>query len=44
MAAIKKRLLLVSVYKVNAVLSANVSKVSRVWLDDLYKQRKLHNF
>ena len=30
--------------RVNSKLSANVSKMSRVWLGDLYKQRKLHNF
>ena len=44
MATIKKRLLLVSVSKVNSRLSVNVSKVSSALLDDLYKQRKLHTF
>ena len=44
MATIKKRLLLVSVSKVNSRLSVNVSKVSSAWLDDLYKQIKLDTF
>ena len=42
MARIKKGLLLVSVSKVNSRYLVNVSKLTRVWLGDLYKQRKLH--
>ena len=44
MATIKKGLLLVSVSTLSSRLSANTLKVSRVWLGDLYKQRKLHTF
>ena len=40
MATFKKIFLLVSVSNVNS----RFSKVSRVWLGDLYKQRKLHTF
>ena len=30
--------------RVNSKLSVNVSNMSRVWLGNLYKQRKPHNF
>ena len=42
MATIQKGLLLVSVSKVNSRYLVNVSKLTRVWLGDLCKQRKLH--
>ena len=44
MAISKKGLLLVSVSKVNLRSSENVSKVPRVWIGDLYKQKKLDTF
>ena len=43
-ATIKNRFLLMIVSRVDSKLSANVSKISQVWLGDLCKQRKLHNF
>ena len=42
-ATIKNGFLLTIVSKVNSKLSANVPKLSRVWLDDFYKQKKPHN-
>ena len=44
MATIKIEFLLVSVSKASSRLSAKVSKMSLVWLGDLYKKRKLHVF
>ena len=43
-ATIKSGFLLMIVSRVNSKLSANVSKISRVRLGNLYKQRKLSYF